>query len=111
MGVSQELHSIRSKDYLLIVYPVDQHWQYSVSITGHFDDSRTGAIIITKSEEEIPVALNAVYFIDREKIVFSKTIAELGIEPSNVMSKEVMRPVLEQMIRENVVPQEPQKEQ
>ena len=59
-----------------------------------------------------PIALNTIHFVDDHgDIVWSKTVAELGIKLSDVTSEEIIRPILEKLIRENVQPQEPETEE
>jgi len=51
----------------------------------------------------IPLALNTVHFVDDYgTIVWSKTATELGIELSDVTSEEIIRPILESLIREHI---------
>ena len=55
----------------------------------------------------IPLALNTVHFVDNYgTIVWSKTATELGIELSDVTSEEIIRPILESLIREHINTQE-----
>jgi len=56
-----------------------------------------------------------VYFMENRRVVFSKTYAELGIDvdkpfPGEFVTEKI-HPILEKLIRENVQPQEPEREE
>jgi len=60
------------------------------------------------------VPFNFAYFIDNGKIVRQKSYEELGIDvsdPMRVFDERKLSPILEQLIRENVQPQEPEMEE
>jgi hypothetical protein len=66
---------------------------------------------MTKDQKiDISVALDSIHFVDDGKIIWSKTAAELGIKLSDVTSEEIIRPILENLIREHVQPQEGERE-
>ena len=75
-----------------------------------------GTVVATlfPDDEKIVVKTETVYFIHDNKIVFEKEFRELGIDVSQLNFRssralqDYLHPILEQLIRENVPPQEPE---
>jgi len=118
---------------LTLVFPQGQHyypllWYIGEEIKGQIyaQDTRTtiyasysGDENTTPNEEDsrkiADVPFHYIYFIDNDKIVFQKSNKEVGFDiPALVNINEAekrLRTILEQLIRENVPPQEPEMEE
>ena len=68
----------------------------------------------TNDKKVADALFHYVYFLDDGKVVFQKSNEELGIDVSNperAFDKKNLLPILKQLIRENVQPQEPEMEE
>ena len=109
---------VKSKERLLlyntniIIYPEDQKRKYEPNVMVDKLDSWTdiGFVsscsiqVVDPNDFSLSVRPDSIHFVDNNRVVFSKTNEELGIDTTDhqkAFSEENLKPILEKMIREN----------
>jgi len=87
------------------------HWRYS----NNFWKTKTLSLYLPDGEI-VPAKKEMLYFIRDNEIVFEKTYHELGINvshfsPGRVIPSDYLQPILENLVREHVQPQDSETEE
>lgn len=95
--------------FVLIVCPQSQKGQYRTAV-GY--DTKIGSgqhrflgKLVFQNEKEVSAEANTVYFVDDNRVLFSRKMEELETNNTNVfefLEKTNLQPILEKMIRDNL---------
>ena len=100
----------------LVIYPWSVGYTHSPSLKEETSYQRTVITTWDVEGKDVVAKTDTLYFFQEGKIVLEKKYQDLGIDAQRLNAdieevRDYLYPILEKLIRENVPPQEPEREE